>query len=164
MLENNFILKFKAFFESYKGMIAYLGFIAEERDIYRIQVSKQEISDEEVKINLCIYDTRYDRGFNKYFDRDKRTNNLNYFSSNIIVKKEHYEDIISNFIEDFYSNHKVIYSVYYTYEHYLTIHNTNFELRICYNKNEEEIALARKDAINKRINIDSNKKKVLEMK
>lgn len=148
--KNEFALKFKALFDVYKGMVSSLGTTSPENTKYRILISKEKIdgNDQDIKINLCIYDIIYDRGFTKYFERDRLSNSLNYLSINFPVRKEYYEYIINCFINDFCLNYKVSFT-YYTRESWLTINNEHFQLCIrCDDECDREFAEAKINEIN----------------
>ena len=124
---------------------------------YRIELTKREIeeNDEDVRLNLCIYDIKYDRGFNIYFERDRLSNNQNYLSINIVVKKEYYKAIVVQFIESFYTNHIVTHASLDTLESRIAIHNSHFELCIKYTSKEKDWAESLKTSINERLSDNS---------
>lgn len=149
MIDSNFLLKFKFFCDSYKAYVSYLQNVLSEGSKYRIDVYKTVINDDITRINLSIYDTRYDRSFEKYYNRDKANNNLNYLNIPIDVNNSNVEFVINHIIKDFYYNHHILYTGYNNNNSSFTIHNTYFELCIrCNDKDDTEAMLKIKDEIN----------------
>lgn len=129
------------FFGSYKNFIDMLMYTSKEPYKYEINISYDNLSDGNVKLNICIRSEKYNRrGGEKDIYFDRQNNNYIELSNCVVLTKEDAQNLIRDIRSDFEFNHYVAYASL-NKNNIQTLENTKFILEIALKEEDIDEAL-----------------------